>query len=161
MRMFLLAVLAILFLPTGAAQAPIPAVENLQVEPGNQILRIRWDALGDPAVAGYYVYVYSDRGLIQQINTPDAAATYYGAVNDRTYTVQIAAHDASGAPGALSAPVGATPTLRHDQTYLAVGLMIVWLGIWIYAMLLTRAERDLSARVERLESARKTPRGNT
>lgn len=145
----------VLVAPLVVAGGHLEAPANVRVEAGNQVLRISWDPV--EGAAGYSVYVYARGALVD----PDGdnvtyavtgtSATHVGAVNDQSYAVVVAARGAEGVPGLRSDPVAATPTLRHDQTYLALGLIVVWVGIWGYAVVLTRIERGLAAQRERIE----------
>lgn len=148
-----LAFLAVVLLAPLAQAADFPAPANVRVQPGNQALIVRWDAVAAAGVTGYFVHVYADGALVQTLDATGTEATFRG-VNDRPYAVTVAAHDATGSPGAASTPVAAVAELAEDQTYLALGLIVIWFGIWMYAFLLTRTERDLRNRVDRLRSER-------
>lgn len=155
-----LALLALLLVPVTAASSHLDAPGDVQVEAGNQVLTIRWGAVAE--ATGYYVYVYSDGKLISAqadgnwtLDVTGTQATYRGAVNGRSYAVAVAAHGADGTPGAPSAPVAATPRLARDPTYLAVGLIVVWAGLWGYVLLLANLERQLRDRIERLVNERR------
>lgn len=138
-----LALALVLLVPVASAERHLARVDGVRVEPGNQILRITWTASTDPAIAGYYVFVYAEGRLIQRLNATEPLANFRGAVNERPYAVVVAGHDAQGNAGPPSLPVGATPTLRHDQTYLALGLLVLWFGLWSYTWILARIERRL------------------
>jgi len=150
----------VLLLAPIVAAAPTQAPADVQVHAGNQALTIRWQSV--PDATGYYVSVYADGHLI----APDASdnwtldvaatqTTYRGAVNGRSYAIVVAAHDASGQAGPPSAPAAATPRLAQDPTYLAVGLVVVWAGLWGYVLILARIEHGLRARLERLATERR------
>jgi hypothetical protein len=145
--------LLVLLAPMAAAQAP--PVEGVEVESGNHVLQIRWKPV--EGASSYTVHVYSDGAILQRINTTEAHATFRGT-NDKAYAIQVSARDAQGVEGPLSPPVAGMPTLRGDQTYLALGLIIVWLGIWLYATLLTRTERRLQDRLDKLMAESPSPR---
>lgn len=149
----LLALVLLLALPTAQSLGHIAAPTNVRVDAGSQILTIHWDPVDDDAVRGYLVRVHGPDGtLVDESRTNGTTATTRDVINDRSYAVQVAALDENGQAGAWSAPVGATPTLKHDQTYLALGLIVVWLGIWVYALALTRIERNLRQRFHEIQS---------
>jgi fibronectin type III domain protein len=154
--------LGLLVLLPVAAAVPQAVPAGVQVEAGNQVLRITWQAVPDADASGYYVYVYASGVLVPSstnanwtLDAPTTEAVYRGAVNGRAYAVAVAAHDAAGQAGPMSPPVAATPRLAQDPTYLAVGLVVVWAGLWGYVLLLARLERGLQDRVARLEAARR------
>lgn len=129
----------LLLVPGAMASSHVPAVANVRVESGNQSLRISWNAVDSDVVVGYRVEVYQDGQLTQRMNTTETMATYRG-VNERSYAVRVAALDATGVPGPWSEPAAGTPTLKMDQTYLALGLILVWGGVWAYPFILSRIE---------------------
>lgn len=136
--------LALLLAPVTAADSHLPLVDGVRVEAGNQRLTIHWEPVNSDQVAGYSVYIYRDGALVQTLNrTTTTTATYIGAVNGRSYAVQVAAYDAAGRPGPASAPVAATPQLADDAAYLVAGLLVVVLGLAGYALLLATVERRL------------------
>lgn len=148
-------VLALVLLAPIAAAAP-GATGNVNVRAGNQELVITWDPVA--GAVDYEVYVYGGGHLVQTLTANATTATFRG-VNERSYAIEVAARDASGAEGPRSEPVAATPSLRHDQTYLALGLIVLWSGVWLYALLLARTERDLRNRLDRLLEGDPRPGG--
>lgn len=140
LSMLLLA--ALLLTPTAWADQHLPRVENVRLQEENQLLVITWDLSQSPDVAGYVVRIWRDGDLVQQINKTEPAASFRG-VNQLAYSVEVSAVDADGQEGPPSNPVAGVPRLENDQRYLALGLIAVWLGIWIYAAILTRVEQRL------------------
>lgn len=149
-RLLPLLAATLLFPIVAAHPADYPRVENLQLAPGNQRIDIAWDAIPPTAeVVGYAVLVYSEGEFVQRINTTETRATFLGAINGRTYVVEVVAVDAADRQGP---PAVATtqPRFEADLTYLALGLAVVWIGLWGYAVMLARRSRDLAARLERI-----------
>lgn len=144
--------LALLLLPAVLAQAPAQ-VENVRVEAGNQILRVTWDPVA--GAPGYTVVVYQDGSELQRADATTNQFVTRNVINDRPYAVAVAARASDGSLGPWSAPAAGVPTSRYDQTYLALGLGLTWVGLWLYAALLTRAERDLHNKIDSLTGDRR------
>jgi hypothetical protein len=135
--------LALCLVPSATASDHLPLIRDLRVHAGDQVLLIEWAPADDSAVVGYVVRVWAEGRLVQTLNATEPRARFLGAVNERPYAVQVAARDANGDTGPFSPPVAAVPRMDRDQTYLALGLIVVWVGLWAYAVLLTRVERNL------------------
>lgn len=151
----------LLLTPAVAAQeAPFPRVENLSLLPGNQIIHATWDPVADGSVIGYTVFVYGEDGFLRSDNTIQPRYTFGGAINGRTYIVEVAARDEEGRLGPRAAAT-TQPRLEEDLTYLTVGLVFVWVALWAYALVLARRSRELANRLEgillEMNRLRKTP----
>lgn len=155
-------VLLAILLPMAAATTHLAAPADVRLEEDNQVIRITWSSVD--GATGYYLYVYSEGELVQPDETKDhtmdvdATSTTYRGTNARSYVVMVAAHGADGVAGARSDPVTGTPNLAGDERYLAIGLIVVWAGLWGYVLLFTRLDRAQRRRAGRIQESKRRSR---
>ena len=154
MKRSLPALLLLLLVPIAAGQGDLPRVENVQASPDNHAVDVSWTPSNDTRIVAYTVYVYRDGLLLSTNNVTANTLRVGGLVNERSYAFQVAARDANGNLGPLSAPASASPANDRDLLYLAAGLIVTWLTLFGYAALLARKEAQLDRKLDQLIAAR-------
>lgn len=145
------------FDPTAYAM-DLPGITNLRVVPGNQRIDASWDVVVDPNVTGYRATVWHEDRILCQSNTTQSRFSCAPAVNGEFYLVEVSVRDAEDRAGPPAFEF-AQPVFEDDQTYLALGLIVVWGGVLGYAVMLAHASRRLALEISRTEKEKQRIQG--
>jgi hypothetical protein len=132
------------------SSAPRPAGVEAQAE--SQRVTVRWQAV--EGAQGYLVTV--DDGESTRVLGTSSTECSFAATNGRVYAAHVSAVTSAGDVGPASEPVGARPSLEGELWYLAAGLAVVWVAIWLYAAFVVRRQNELLARYEALFKERES-----
>jgi hypothetical protein len=92
--------------PTAAA----PAVESLNTESADTVIRLSWQAVS--GARGYFIYRDGNSNPLNPTSIADTRFEDIGLTNGRTYTYTVAAMNQDGQTGPRSAPIQAAPKSR-------------------------------------------------